>query len=171
MLLKVAKLDGWATRRGVSAADGSAPPCRVLSRLPRLENRETWGTRHNALIGEAVVLGDKHKFPAVLIAPFSPVLEDWARANQVVCSSREDLVAHPKVRTLYEGIVGDLNQSLARFEQLKRVILIAEEFSPENGALTASMKLRRRVVEERYRVQIEAMYAEAEVAGVGSKVE
>jgi long-chain acyl-CoA synthetase len=127
--------------------------------------------KHNALIGEAVVLGDKHKFPAVLIAPFFPLLEDWARANKVAFSSREHLVAHPKVRALYEGIVADLNGSLARFEQLKKVILIAEEFSPENGALTASMKLRRRVVEERYRVQIEAMYAAAEVSGVGSKVE
>jgi long-chain acyl-CoA synthetase len=47
--------------------------------------------------------------------------------------------------------------------------LIAEEFSPENGALTASMKLRRRVVEERYRDRIEAMYAEAEASGVVSK--
>ena len=48
---------------------------------------------------------------------------------------------------------------------------IAEEFSPESGALTASMKRRRRVVDGRYRIQIEAMYAEAEVSGVGSKVE
>jgi long-chain acyl-CoA synthetase len=74
-------------------------------------------------------------------------------------------------RGLYDEIVAGLNQNLARFEQLKKVILIAEEFSPENGALTASMKLRRRVVEERYRVRIEAMYAEAEVLGVVSKVE
>jgi long-chain acyl-CoA synthetase len=125
--------------------------------------------KHNALIGEAVIMGDKRKFPAVLIAPYFPVLEDWARANQVVFSSREELVAHPKVRALYEGIVGDLNRNLARYEQLKKVILIAEEFSPENGALTASMKLRRRVVEERYRARIEAMYAEAEAAGVVSK--
>ena len=91
--------------------------------------------KHNALIGEAVVLGDKHKFPAVLISPFFPVLEDWARANQIAFSSRKYLVAHPKVRTLYEGIVADLNRNLARFEQLKRVILIAEEFSPEKGRL------------------------------------
>ena len=127
--------------------------------------------KHNALIGEAVIMGDKRKFPAVLIAPYFPVLEDWARANQVVFSSREELVAHPKVRALYEGIVGDLNRNLARYEQLKKVILIAEEFSPENGALTASMKLRRRVVEERYRARIEAMYAEAETSGVVSKEE
>ena len=121
--------------------------------------------KHNSLIGEAVIVGDKHKFPAVLIAPYFPVLEDWARTNQVGCSSRNEMVAHPRVKALYEGIVADLNQNLARFEQLKKVILIAEEFSPENGALTASMKLRRRVVEERYRDRIEAMYAEAETSG------
>jgi long-chain acyl-CoA synthetase len=127
--------------------------------------------KHNALIGEAVVLGDKRKFPAVLIVPYFPVLEDWARANQAGCVSREELVAHPKVRALYKGIVADLNRDLARFEQLKKVILVAEEFSPENGALTASMKLRRRVVEERYRTQIDAMYVEAEASGVVSRGE
>jgi len=120
--------------------------------------------KHNALIAEAVVLGDKRKFPAVLIAPYFPVLEDWARANQVAFPSREKLVAHAKVRALYEGIVADLNRNLARYEQLKKVILIAEEFSTENGVLTASMKLRRRVVEERYRGRIEEMYAEAEAS-------
>lgn len=75
------------------------------------------------------------------------------------------------MRALYKGIVADLNRDLARFEQLKKVILVAEEFSPENGALTASMKLRRRVVEERYRTQIDAMYVEAEASGVVSKGE
>jgi len=118
--------------------------------------------KHNAMIAEAVVLGDKHKFPAVLISPFFSLLEDWARANQVAFHSREELVAHEKVRALYEGIVADFNQNLARFEKLKKVLLVAEEFSTEAGTLTASMKLRRRAVEERYRGQIEQMYAEAE---------
>jgi len=124
--------------------------------------------KHNALIAEAVVLGDKRKFPSVLIAPSFSVLEEWARANRVAFSSRQELVADPKVRGLYEGIVGELNDRLARFEQLKKVLLVAEEFSPENGALTASMKLRRRVVEERYQRQIEAMYVEAESSRVVS---
>jgi long-chain acyl-CoA synthetase len=118
--------------------------------------------KHNALIAEAVIVGDKRKFPAVLVAPYFPLLEDWARANQVTFSSREELVGHAKVNALYEGIVADVNRNLARFEQLKKVILVAEEFSTENGALTASMKLRRRVVEERYQERIDAMYAEAE---------
>jgi len=118
--------------------------------------------KHNALIAEAVILGDKRKFPAVLIAPYFPLLEDWARANHMAFSSREELVSQPKVHELYEGIVGDLNRDLARFEQLKKVVLIAEEFSAENGTLTASMKLRRRAVEERYREVIDKMYADAE---------
>jgi long-chain acyl-CoA synthetase len=125
--------------------------------------------KHNALVAEAVVLGDKRKFPAVLIAPYFPLLEDWARANQVKFASRQELVAQDKVRELYEGIVAELNRDLARFEQLKKVVLIADEFSAENGTLTASMKLRRKVVEERYREQIEAMYGEAELASVVGK--
>jgi long-chain acyl-CoA synthetase len=125
--------------------------------------------KHNALIAEAVIVGDKRKFPAVLVAPYFPVLEDWAQANQVAFFSREELVVHAKVKALYEGIVADVNRNLARYEQLKKVILVAEEFSTENGALTASMKLRRRVVEERYRERIDQMYAEAEASGVVSK--
>ncbi len=124
--------------------------------------------KHNALIAEAVILGDKRKFPSVLIAPYFPLLEDWARTNQVAFASRQELIRDPKVLALYDGIVNDLNQNLARFEKLKRVLLIADEFSAENGTLTASMKLKRRVVEDRYRVEIEDMYAKADAAGSGT---
>jgi long-chain acyl-CoA synthetase len=74
-------------------------------------------------------------------------------------------VTSPEVRALYEGIVEELNQNLARFEKLKRVILVADEFSAENGTLTASMKLRRKVVAERYQRQVDEMYAQAEESG------
>jgi long-chain acyl-CoA synthetase len=121
--------------------------------------------KHNILIAEAVVLGEKRKFPSVLIAPNFPALEDWARSHELAFNSRSELVAAPDVRGLYEGIVAEVNQNLARFEKLKRVLLVADEFSAENGTLTASMKLRRRVVEDRYRQQIEDMYVLAEAAG------
>ncbi|HXY11770.1 MAG TPA: long-chain fatty acid--CoA ligase [Terriglobales bacterium] len=118
--------------------------------------------KHNALIAEAVVLGDRRKFPAVLIAPCFPLLEDWARANHIVFSSRQDLIREVRVRELYEGFVSELNRDLARYEQLKKVVLIAEEFSGESGLLTATMKVRRSTVEERYRRQIDETYASAE---------
>jgi long-chain acyl-CoA synthetase len=116
----------------------------------------------NPLIGTAVVVGDKRKFACVLISPTFALLEDWAKANGIPFSSRAELTAHPKVRSLYEEIVQGINQNLARFETLKRVVLVPDEFSAENGALTPTLKLRRRVVEERYRQQIEQLYAQAE---------
>jgi long-chain acyl-CoA synthetase len=120
----------------------------------------------NPLIGTAVVFGDRRKFPAVLIAPHFPALEDWARASQVEFVSREELVANAKVRALYEGIIEDLNQNLARFERLKRVLVIPEELSAEDGTLTHTLKVRRREIEERYRTLIDDMYAKAEVETV-----
>jgi len=71
-------------------------------------------------------------------------------------------VANPKVQSLYEGAVEEINGNLARFEKLKRVIVVADEFSIENGVMTPTMKLRRRVIEERYKKQIDELYAEAE---------
>src|SRR5262249_35157002 len=115
----------------------------------------------NALVSHAAILGDKRNFPAVLIAPNFPLLEDWARTNGVNCASRTELVAHPKVQALYEGVIEELNSGVAQYEKLKRVLLVADEFSIQTGELTPSMKLRRRVVEQKYRRQIDAMYAEA----------
>jgi long-chain acyl-CoA synthetase len=119
----------------------------------------------NALIGTAVVIGDRRKFPAVLIAPHFPVLEDWARANQVDFASRQTLVANAKVQALYEGIIEELNQNLARFERLKRVLVVSEEFSETDGTLTHTFKVRRRGIEARYRALIDDMYEKAETAG------
>ena len=116
----------------------------------------------NPLIGVAVVLGDRRKFPAVLISPHFPVLENWARTNNVNSASPADLVANPKVQALYEGIIEEMNQNLARFEKLKRVLLVPDEFSAADGTLTHTFKLRRRGIEERYRSLIDEMYAKAE---------
>jgi len=119
--------------------------------------------KHHALIAEAVVVGDKRKFPAVIICPYFSLLEDWARVNHVVFTSRAELVANNKVQALYDGIVAELNQNLAQFEKLKKVMLVSEEFSTADGTLTASMKLRRRAVEQKYAPEIENLYAQAEL--------
>jgi long-chain acyl-CoA synthetase len=116
----------------------------------------------NPLVGTAAIIGDKHKFAFVIVSPNFPMLEDWARTNDIAFPSRAELVANPKVQALYEGIVEEVNQNLARFEKLKRVLLVSEEFTTENGALTPTLKLRRRIIEERYRRQIDELYAQAE---------
>ena len=100
-----------------------------------------------------------------MISPNFARLEEWAGENGVSFSSRGDLVANPKVQSLYEGVVEEQNQNLARFEKLKRVILVPDEFTTENGVLTPTLKLRRRVIEERYKKQIDELYAQAEEIG------
>ena len=97
-----------------------------------------------------------------MISPNFAALEEWARENDLTYTSRAQLIADPKVQALYESIVEGINGNLARFEKLKRVLLVAEEFTADNGVLTPTMKLRRRVIEERYRKQIEDLYAQAE---------
>jgi long-chain acyl-CoA synthetase len=126
--------------------------------------------KHNALVAEAIIVGDKRKFPAVLICPYFPLLEDWARNNQVVFASRVELVRSTKVQALYDGIVDRLNQDLARYERLKRVILVPDEFSPQDGTLTHTMKVRRKAVEDRYRKLIDDVYAHADASPVAGPV-
>jgi long-chain acyl-CoA synthetase len=121
----------------------------------------------NPLVGTAVVVGDKRKFACVLISPNFALLEEWGRANGLSFSSRSDLIANTRVQTLYEELVEGANRKLARFETLKRVVLVPDEFTADNGSLTPTMKLRRRVVEERYRRQIEELYARADADAQG----
>ena len=116
----------------------------------------------NSLIGTAVVLGDRRKFASVIISPNFPLLEEWARGNNVVFSSRQQLIANPKVVSLYADIVAEVNRSLARFETLKKILLVADEFTANDGTLTPTFKLRRKAVEERYRKEIDDLYTEAE---------
>jgi long-chain acyl-CoA synthetase len=118
------------------------------------------------LVGTAAILGDRRKFPAVMVSPNFNLLEDWARENNIPFSSRAELIANPKVQELYEGIVEGINGNLARFEKLKRVLLVADEFTADNGVLTPTMKLKRRVIEERYKKQIDELYAQAEATTV-----
>jgi len=118
--------------------------------------------KNNSFIAEAVVIGDKRKFPAVLVLPYFSALEEWAQTNQVPFTSRKELVTDPRVQTLYEGIVEGVNANLARFEKLKKTIVLTDEFSVAEGTLTPTMKMRRRAVEDRHRKEIDAMYAAAD---------
>ncbi|HXX56217.1 MAG TPA: AMP-binding protein, partial [Candidatus Nitrosotalea sp.] len=114
----------------------------------------------HALVGAAVVLGDRRRYPSVIISPHFPLLEDWARANHISCGSREELVAHQKVRALYEDIVGRVNRDLGRHEMLKKILLVPHEFTSADGSMTPTMKIRRKVIEERYAAQIRELYEE-----------
>ncbi len=116
----------------------------------------------NQYVGEAALLGDRRRFPAVLIIPSFDDLETWARAHGVKVSSRKDLVKSHQVQKLYESIVEELNCNLAQYEKLKKVLVVPDELSIADGTLTPSMKLRRRHLTDRYKREIDNLYAESE---------
>jgi long-chain acyl-CoA synthetase len=112
----------------------------------------------DALVGQAALLGDTRKFAAVLISPNFPALERWAGENGIGTKDPAELVNDPKVQKLYEGIVKKVNAGLEHHETIKKVGVVAEEWTVETGELTPSMKLKRRVILEKYKDKIDAMY-------------
>jgi long-chain acyl-CoA synthetase len=124
----------------------------------------------NVLIAQAAIIGDRRKYASVIISPHFPLLEDWARANGVTFSSRQELVNAPRVRELYRGIIEDLNKKLAHFETIKKILVVPDEFSVAGGEITPTLKLKRRVIEARYEKAIAELYQEPhpiETAPVG----
>ena len=115
----------------------------------------------SSMVAYAAVFADGRKFASAVLAPEFNELEQWARAQAMTYGNRQQLIAHPNVQALFEEIVAEVNKSLAQYETIKNFVLVAEEFTIADGQLTASMKMRRRAVEQRYRRQIEALYGAA----------
>ena len=112
----------------------------------------------NLLVANAVVVGDRHKFLGALISPNFPALENLARQQGIAFTSRADLVKNPAVVAEYHAAVHKVNQSLANFETIKRFHLVPDEWSIDSGELTPTMKLKRRVIMQRYATEIAAFY-------------
>ena len=110
------------------------------------------------LIEHAVVVGDRHKFLSLLIAPNFPALENLAREKGIAFAQRTELLAHPVILSAYQGIVDETNAGLANFETIKRFSLVPDQWSIDSGELTPSMKLKRRVVLTRYAREIAVLY-------------
>ena len=114
----------------------------------------------NTLVGQAAMVGDKHKFACVLISPNFAALEGWAHSQGVNTGDHSALVKDPRVVKAYQEIVDKVNGGLAHFESIKRVCVVADEWSVEDGTMTPSMKLKRRVVAEKYSKEIADFYAD-----------
>lgn len=114
----------------------------------------------HSFVAQAALVGDKHKFASVLISPNFPLLETWAKEQGLASADRVALVRDPLVMQMYQGIVDKVNSQLANFESIKRVCIVSEEWTVEQGELTPSMKLKRRVIEMKYATQIRSFYAD-----------
>jgi long-chain acyl-CoA synthetase len=110
------------------------------------------------LVGEVVMIGDRRNFPTALLVPNFEALEKWARDKGIAFASRDELVQRPEVVALYEQTVRDLTPHLAQFERIKKLALLAREFTLEAGELTPTLKVKRRVIEQKYKDVIDRLY-------------
>ncbi len=92
----------------------------------------------NVLVAHAAMVGDKHKFACVLISPNFAALEGWAKGQGVATGDHKALVKDAKVVKVYQEIVDKVNGGLANFESMKRICIVPEEWSLEDGTLTPS---------------------------------
>jgi long-chain acyl-CoA synthetase len=121
-----------------------------------IENKLT----NNVMVAQAALMGDRHKFITVLIAPNFAALEQWAKQQGIQANSRAKLVADSRVIALYAEIVREVNGGLANFETMKRFRVVPDEWTQETGEMTPSMKLKRRAVMARYAALIDDLYAD-----------
>ena len=119
-----------------------------------IENR----LKANAFIGEVVMVGNQRHFPAALVVPKFDALEKWAREKGLPAESREVLVARPEVKEHYAREIEGLCGELAQFERIKKIVVLAREFTLEAGELTPTLKVKRRVVEQKYKDLIDRLY-------------
>ena len=109
-------------------------------------------------IDQVAVVADERQFVSALVVPEFRLLEDYARDKGIAFNCREDLCANHQIHDMMLDRIHTLVQQLAPYEQIKRITLIAHHFSMENGELTNTLKLRRRVIQANYKEVIEKMY-------------
>jgi len=109
-------------------------------------------------VSEAVLLGDRRPFVVCLLVPNFGNLQAEANAKGWTAGSVPELLERPEVRSLYQSVIDGVNEDLARFEQIKQFALLDRELTQESGELTPTLKVRRRVLVERFAPVIERLY-------------
>ena len=111
-------------------------------------------------IDQIAIIADQRKFVSALIIPVYSLLEEYARQHHIDFKSREDLCQNEQIHQMMMERIDTLQQHLAHYEQIKRFTLLPRAFSLERGELTNTLKIKRRVLNENYRKEIDKMYEE-----------
>ena len=111
-------------------------------------------------IDQIAIIADQRKFVSALIVPEYKLLEEYARTHDIAFNSREDLCNDKRIIRMLTERIETLQQQLAHYEQVKRFTLLPQAFSMSRGELTNTLKIKRRVLNENYKEQIDKMYEE-----------
>ena len=114
----------------------------------------------NKYISQAVMIGDRRKFPVLLVVPNFDQLEPWARRQHITWTDRAQLLTMPTITAKIEQEVAKETAALAHFESPKKIAILEHDFSVERGELTPTLKVKRRVIDRDYKALIDALYAE-----------
>jgi len=118
--------------------------------------------KQSPYVNQVVVIGDSRKFPAALIVPQMDALRAYARRQGIVAEESE-LIKHPEIIDLIEKEVDTRTTDMSKYEKVKAVLLLPRELTVEGGELTPTLKVKRRVVVEKNKEQIERLYASKEL--------
>ena len=113
----------------------------------------------NKYVSQAVMIGDKRRFPSMLIVPNFEQLEDWAKRRNFIWTDRMQLIRMPAVHAKMEQEVLGMLEGLAPYERPKKIALLDQDFSLERGEMTPTQKVKRRVVDRNYKDVIDSLYA------------
>ncbi|MCA1752054.1 MAG: long-chain fatty acid--CoA ligase [Cryomorphaceae bacterium] len=116
--------------------------------------------KESRFIEQIMVIGENRKHPAALIVPAYEFLEEWCKRKGVKYSSREEMLKHPDVIARYLEEIDEKNQNFGKWEQVKKFELLSEEFSIANKEVTPTLKLKRKVIKDKYRDLIDSIYGE-----------
>jgi len=111
-------------------------------------------------VNQVVLIGAERKFPAALIVPVWEQLESYCKLKGIQVNSRSELCRHPRILDLMQRQIDALTPNLAKYERIKKVALLENEFTQEGGELTPTLKVKRRVIDQKYRDVIERLYQE-----------
>jgi long-chain acyl-CoA synthetase len=111
-------------------------------------------------VNQVVLIGAERKFPAALVVPVWEQLESYCKLKGIEVKSHSELCRHPRIIDLIQRQIDGLTPNLAKYERIKKVALLENEFTVEGGELTPTLKVKRRVIDEKYRDVIEKLYEE-----------
>jgi long-chain acyl-CoA synthetase len=112
----------------------------------------------NKYVSQAVMIGDRRKFPVLLVVPNFEQLEKWAKLKNIIWTDRSQLLAMPTIHAKVDKEVRSKLTGLAPFEMPKKIALLGADFSVDSGELTPTLKVKRRVIEKNYKGLIDSLY-------------
>jgi len=122
--------------------------------------------KESFFIEQVMVIGENEKFASALVSPNFAFLHDWCFLHKVQYRDNSELIEIPEVVERYAREVREVNKGLGEFEQIKRFRLVTEEWTPQTGELSPTLKLRRNIITERYKTIINEIYSVKEKENV-----